>query len=69
MKAHSGAIRIPTGTTTPSFRRRLASLRAAIRRRRAARAARAYSLRASGAQIHSVPGSEHSHEIRRPRGF
>jgi hypothetical protein len=69
MEAHTGAVTFPREWAQRPRRRRLAEIRAAIRRRRAANAERAYSMRESATQMYSVPGSEHSHLIRRPRGF
>jgi hypothetical protein len=69
MEAHTGAVTFPSEWKRSPRRSRLAEIRAAISRRRAARAERAHSLRVSGPQTYSVPGSEHSHLVRRPRGF
>ena len=69
MEAHTGAITFPTEWTQSPRRSRLAEIRTAIRRRRVARAERAYSMRVSGSHAYSVPGSEHSHLFGRPRGF
>ena len=46
----------------------LTGFRARLRDRRQARAARAHSLRMSGTDLPSLPGSEHSHMLRH-RGF
>jgi hypothetical protein len=69
MEPHAGTIAITTGQTGRPRRRRLAELAAAIRTRRIERAERAYSLRANGARVQSVAGSEHTHLMRLPRGF
>jgi hypothetical protein len=69
MEAHTGAVTFPSEWTQRGRRSRLAEIRATLSRRRAARAERAYSMRVSGPQTYSVPGSEHSHLVRRPRGF
>jgi hypothetical protein len=69
MEAHTGAVTFPREWTRRRRRPRLAEIRAAIRRRRDERAERAYSMRVAGPAMHSVPGSEHSHLVRRPRGF
>jgi hypothetical protein len=45
----------------------LTGLRAGLRNRRRARAARAHSLRMSGNDVRSLPGSEHSHMLRHRR--
>lgn len=66
MEAHAGTIII--GTQVRPRRRRLAELRETIRRRRLARAERAYSLRMSGTSARSIQGSEHTHLLRQ-RGF
>ena len=69
MEAHAGTITIGTGTAAKPRRRYLSELKAAIRRQRLERAERAYILRANRAEIHSLPGSDHSHLVRTPRGF
>jgi hypothetical protein len=69
MEAHTGAVTFPSDWTQSPRRSRLREIRAAIRRRRMARMERAYSMRASGSHTYSVPGSEHSHLLGRPRGF
>lgn len=69
MEAHTGAITFPREWSRSRRRSRLAEIRALIRRRQMARAERAYSMRVSGPDTHSIPGSEHSHLVRRPRGF
>ena len=68
MEAHTGAVTFPREWAKRSRRRRLAELREAITLRRIQRAKRAYSLRSSN-RMYSIPGSEHSHLIHRPRGF
>ena len=69
MEAHTGAVTFPSEWAKRPRRRRISEIRAAIGRRRAMRAERAYSLRASATGVESIPGSEHSHLMRRPRGF
>jgi hypothetical protein len=69
MEAQTGAVTFPSDWTQRPRRSRLAEIAAALSRRRAARAERAHSMRVNGPQIYSVPGSEHSHLIHRPRGF
>jgi hypothetical protein len=69
MEAHTGTVTFPGKWTQSPRRSRLTELRAAIRRRRVARAERAYSMQVSGPRSYSVPGSEHSHLVHRPRGF
>ena len=64
MEAHAGRIRIHTPTTEKP-RRRLGSLLAAVRARRHERARRAHAIRMSGISAPSIPGSEHSHLLRR----
>jgi hypothetical protein len=65
---HAGTIGI---RTRPAPRERsgwLTILRARLRDRRRDRAARAHSLRMSGGDVRSIPGSEHTHLLRQ-RGF
>jgi hypothetical protein len=69
MEAHAGTITIGAGQTVEPRRKRVAEVVADFRQRRIARAERAHSIRANAAQIRSVPGSEHAHLLRRPRGF
>ena len=69
MEAHAGGITIGTGRVMRPRRRALSQLREAIRRRKAGRAERAYAMRMSGERLESVPGSEHAHLLKRPRGF
>jgi hypothetical protein len=69
MEAHTGAVTFPREWSRSRRRSRLAEIRAAVRRGRAARAERAYSMMVSGPETRSIPGSEHSHLVRRPRGF
>lgn len=69
MEAHAGTITIGTGRPARSRRRHLAELRKTIRRRRLEHAERVHSLRANSAEVRSLPGSDHSHLVRRPRGF
>ena len=69
MEAHTGTVTFPRKWTRSRRRSRLVEIRAAIRRRRLARTERAYSMRVNGPEAYSVPGSEHSHLLRRPRGF
>ena len=57
--------------TRPAARQRsgwLTTFRARLRDRRRDRAARAHSLRMSGGDMRSIPGSEHTHLLRH-RGF
>ena len=67
MEAHAGTISVGAGRRIKP--RRLLQLREGIRRRRAQRAARAYSLRVNGSNARSIAGSEHTHIVNRPRGF
>lgn len=69
MEAHAGTIGIRTGYARRPRASRLAQIRQAIRDRRQERAQRAYALRMSAQQVSFVPGSEHTHLMRRPRGF
>jgi hypothetical protein len=68
MEAHAGTISVGAGRRIKT-RRRLLQLREGLRRHRAQRAERAYSRRMNGIGARSIPGSEHSHLINRPRGF
>jgi hypothetical protein len=68
MEAHAGTISVGIGRRVRP-RRRLLQLRDGIRRGRAQRAERAYSIRASGVDARPVPGSEHTHLLNRPKGF
>jgi len=69
MEAHAGTITIGIGRTDRPRRRLLARLRAAARRLRIERAERIHMLRANRSELQSLPGSDHSHLLRRPRGF
>ena len=69
MEAHAAGITIRAGRTIKPRRGAFAELMAAIRAARLERARRAHSLQTSGPQVYSLPGSEHTHLIRRPRGF
>jgi hypothetical protein len=68
MEAHAGRIGIRTGPATGQRSGWLTGFRARLRDRRRDRAARAHSLRMSGTDVRSLPGSEHSHVLRH-RGF
>jgi hypothetical protein len=65
---HAGTIGIRTRPATRQRSGWLANLRARLRDRRRDRAARAHSLRTSGSDLPSIPGSEHTHLLRQ-RGF
>jgi hypothetical protein len=69
MEAHAGRIGIDIVRPAKPRRRLLAELRAALRQRRTERAERAYRLQANRGELQSLPGSDHSHLVRRPRGF
>jgi hypothetical protein len=66
MEAHAGTVRIPTQTETKPRRRhvRLLELLRAI-----SQANRERAIQRHHAQVHSIPGSDHTHLIHRPRGF
>ncbi len=68
MEAHTGAIRVPTGTTTRPRRSRLALLREHLRARRRANAVRTQAMRANRSLPNSIPGSEHT-QLLPPRAF
>ena len=64
--AHTGTVGIGTGhRVQPRRPSRLAAIREGIRHRREERARRAYALRLDGAGASHVPGSEHTHILRR----
>jgi hypothetical protein len=71
MEAHAAniGIAIDTGVRPRPRRRRLAELMSAFRGRSARQAERAYRAQANRAEIASLQGSEHTHLLRRPRGF
>jgi hypothetical protein len=69
MEAHAGSITIGTGRAAKPRLRALSQLREAIGRRKSARAERAYATRMNGGRSDWVPGSEHTHLLKRPRGF
>jgi len=69
MEAHAGTIEIRSGYADKRRPSRLALLREGIRRRRRERARRAHALRESGIHAPYVPGSEHTHMLRRGKGF
>jgi len=65
MEAQAGRVRIPTSTRIRPRRRRLRAYLAAARARRHERAVRSHQLRAAGISAPSIPGSEHTHLMRR----
>ena len=65
MEAHADTVRIPTRSAKKPRRRRLSAYLAAAKARRRERAIRSHELRASGINAPAVPGSEHTHLIRR----
>jgi CCAAT-binding transcription factor (CBF-B/NF-YA) subunit B len=69
MEAHAGTIGIRTGHTRKPGVGRLAQIRDGISKRRQQRARRAYAMRMNGSRPSFVAGSEHTHLLRRPRGF
>jgi hypothetical protein len=69
MEAHTGAIPIGTEQAVKPRRHLLSQFGEGIRRRSKQRAERAYSLRMNGGDPRSIPGSEHAHLLKRPRGF
>jgi hypothetical protein len=64
----AGTIGIRSRPATRQRSGRLTNVRARLRERRRDRAARAHSLRMSGRDLPSIPGSEHTHLLRQ-RGF
>jgi hypothetical protein len=69
MSARAETIGIQSGYPAKQRPRRLALVREHIRHRRQLRARRAHALRASGARVPYVPGSEHTHLLPRGKGF
>jgi hypothetical protein len=69
MEAHTGAITFPSEWTKRPRRRLLHLLRELVRTRRETAALRAYTARSSHSVPTSIPGSEHTHLLHRPRGF
>lgn len=63
MEAHTGAVRIPTGSATRRSRRWLHLLREHSRVRRSERVTRTYSATANRSLPSSIPGSEHTHML------
>jgi hypothetical protein len=68
MEAHAETITIVTPKAIKPRRKRLAEILAAVRRRLDESTERAHSRQLNGTP-YSVPGSDHTHLIRRPRGF
>ena len=64
MEAHAGTIGVRTGPATRKRSGWLTSFRVRLSDRRRDRAARAHSLRMSGSDVRSIPGSEHTHLLR-----
>ena len=65
MEAHAGTVRVPTATKAKSRpRRHLLQLLREI-----SRAHRERAIQTHDARVRSIPGSEHTHLIRRPPGF
>ncbi len=69
MEAHTPAITFPSEWARRMRRRRLHLLRELVRTRRDRAALRAYDARSNRSVPTSIPGSEHTHLLRRPRGF
>jgi hypothetical protein len=69
MEAHTGAISFPSEWAKRPRRRRLQLLRELVRARRESAALRGYTARSNHSVPTSIPGSEHTHLLRRPRGF
>ncbi len=66
MEAHAGTVRVHTTPTTAKPRRRS---RLVALLRELSRAQRERAIQTHDARVRSIPGSEHSHLIRRPPGF
>jgi hypothetical protein len=69
MEAHTGALTLPGRRTERPRRHWLRRLRQLIRARRESASLRAYSARGNRSLPTSIAGSEHTHLLRRPRGF
>jgi hypothetical protein len=69
MEAHAGTIGVRTRPQRSSRTGWLARLMLRARQQRLEHARRAHALRESAGPLGSVQGSEHSHLLRRPRGF
>lgn len=69
MEARAGTIGIRTGYAKRQRRVHLSALVDGLRRRREERARRAHAMRMNGQGAAFVAGSEHTHLLRRPRGF
>jgi hypothetical protein len=67
MEAHMGTISIGARKGRGPRRHVLTQLRGRLRQRRLQRMERAYSMRVSGGNAPSVPGSEHSHLLDKSR--
>jgi len=69
MEAHTPAITFPSEWAKRLGQRRLHLLRELVRARQERAALRAYTARSNQPVPASIPGSEHTHLLRRPRGF
>jgi hypothetical protein len=69
MEAHTPAITFPSEWARRPRRRPLHLLRELVRTQRELAAQRAYDARSNRSTPVSIPGSEHTHLLRRPRGF
>jgi hypothetical protein len=69
MEAHAGTIGIRTRRRRRPRTEWLTQLMLRVREQRMERARRAHAMRETSAGLTSVQGSEHSHLLRRPRGF
>jgi hypothetical protein len=69
MEAHTGAVTFPKEWTRRPRRRRLHRLRTLVRAHRERAALAAYTAKSNRSVLTSIPGSEHTHLLRRPRGF
>jgi DNA primase len=69
MEAHTPVVTFPSEWAKRPRRPRLHLFRELVRTRRERAALRAYSARSNRSVPVSIPGSEHTHLLRRPRGF
>ena len=69
MEAHAGTIGIRARRRHRPRTEWLTQLMLRVREQRVERARRAHAMRESSIELGSVQGSEHSHLLRRPRGF
>ena len=69
MEAHTPTITFPSEWARRPRQRRLGILRELVRTRRDLAVQRAYAAKSGNSARISIPGSEHTHLLHRPRGF